>query len=147
MRCEMQKLAMATLGVLSMLALRQPAMASEPPELREFIDAHICIVVERLRMIRAAPREPEKKNRYLTVQPVDDVDVYAQCIFFENDTKAYCEAASGRFSGATEQSRRLRLAPGAHAALAALGFDTTTDAGNFRPEVPVPNEGAVRGIA
>ena len=52
---------------------------------------------------------------------------YVQCLFFDNDTKLLCEAASGYY----DRPNRSRLSDEALATLQLLGFDMDDSQGNF----------------
>ena len=132
------------LGVVSF-----PAEAADEGSLQAFLKAHHCVVMETLLRIRAveeAPRRPKSKNRYIILSLEADASNFAQCIFFENDTKAWCEAASGCYLTKPGEPRIVIHTPRTIQALAELGFDTTVAEGNFKLETDARTDQDIKSL-
>jgi hypothetical protein len=101
-----------------------------------FIGEHRCAVTERLERIHARGDRATSKDRFLAITTMwrGAPQAYVQCIFFENDTKMYCEASSGFYERKPEE-RRVAPVPGSITAIAALGFSTDPSEGNFSQEI------------
>ena len=126
------------------------AETADDDSLAAFLKAHECVVLETLHRIRAVeetPRKPKSKNRYIILVPEADASNFTQCIFFENDTKALCEAASGYYLTKPGEPRIVIHTPGSIAALAQLGFDTTVADGNFKLETGARTDPEVKSLA
>lgn len=92
-----------------------------------FFERFRCPIVERLERIKSTGDLAKPNDRFLTVGPKSRPDHYVQCIFFDNDTRLLCEAASGYY----ERPNRSQLLDEALAALQALGFGMDDSHGNF----------------
>jgi hypothetical protein len=60
-----------------------------------------------------------------------------QCIFHDNNTKLYCEAASGFYYDGPGEPRTFHHPTSAIAALGRLGFSTDDSGGNFNVDLDV----------
>jgi hypothetical protein len=114
-----------------MLAPASPAVAASAADLSAFLAAYRCDVVERLLMIHA--NQTSKDDRFLIIglQGAPE-ETYVQCLFNDDDSKIFCEAASGFYLQKAGEPRRSRVTPQALAALARLGFSTDDSKGNYR---------------
>ena len=120
----------------ALLLLTMASASGARADRAAFVDEHRCAVMERLERIHASSDRSTSKDRFLAITTLwrGRPQAYVQCIFFESDTKMYCEAASG-FYEQRPQERRLRPMPGSIAAIAALGFSTDPSEGNFSQEI------------
>lgn len=124
-----------------------PASATDESSLENFIKAHLCVVQEKLSQIRSSGDKSKPHNRYLIISPEYDPARYTQCIFFDNDTKAHCEAASGWWTDPSGKNRLLVLSVNEIDALAKLGFDTTLTEENYKLETDAANDAQVKSLA
>ena len=149
-RCTLKVFGLSTYLVATAMGLACSASASSPvdDDLRIFIDMHRCAIIERLEMIQMEPRVgPDPKNRYLIVSPVQHIGNYAQCIFFEDDSKMYCEAASGFFLTKPGQPNPTWLSPESRAAVVSLGYSLDDSKGNFAQKITLSTETSLSSIA
>ncbi len=115
--------------------------------LETLIAQHHCDIVERLDQIRNTKKRRDGKDRFLIVSPALRDDKFVQCIFFADDRKMLCEAASGYFLTKPGEPRRRATTPSGTAALASLGFSTDDSAGNFKREIESPDFAAHGQVA
>lgn len=95
-----------------------------------FVAKFRCAVTDRLITVRENGDPSVSTNRFVIVALADFPDRFAQCIYHDDDSKLYCEAASGYF--ARKGSRRpLEFGPEALVALESHGFSTDQSEGNF----------------
>ncbi|WP_244010070.1 TY-Chap domain-containing protein [Methylobacterium sp. J-068] len=99
-----------------------------------FIEAHRCAVVERLRSIHLRGPRSTSRDRFIAVRITAAEQSYVQCIFFDEDTKMHCEAASGAYGPRTE-ALRLERSPSSIPALHRLGFTQGDPNGNYAREI------------
>jgi hypothetical protein len=124
--------------VLAALVLAAAPAGAAPDPFGEFIAKYRCPVADRLERLFDAGDPTKDGDRYLVVSFSTRQQDYVQCLFHDNETMVYCEAASGFWFDKQGAPRTVRLAPGNIAALARLGFSTDDSAGNFKFDRPVP---------
>jgi hypothetical protein len=132
-------------AAIVMFARASPAAAASATDLTAFIAAYRCDVVERLRMIHA--NTTSKDDRFLIIGLQDTSEAYVQCLFNDDDSKIFCEAASGFYLQKEDQPRRFRMTPQALAALARLGFSTDASKGNYRRMIDLTGSSDFTAIA
>jgi hypothetical protein len=116
------------------LALLTPAAVSAQDDTATFHDLLVqyrCPVVDRLERIYAAGDPTSSRHRFLAITVPHSAQAYVQCIFHDNNTKLYCEAASGFYYDPPGAPRTFHQPTNAVAALGRLGFSTDDSAGNF----------------
>ena len=126
-----------------------PAIASDDGGLQSFIEAHRCVVLEtlyRIRSVEIKKRKPQSKNRFVILSPEAHISNFVQCIFFENDTKAICEAASGWYLSKPGEPRETMHTPDTIDALAKIGFDTGVAEGNFNLQTAARTDADVQSL-
>lgn len=96
--------------------------------LQDFLATYRCGVVEALESIHTRGDRSTQTDRFAVLQSDTTREHYVQCIFTDNDTAMYCEAASGY---QTPKETRFQLAPERMAVLKRLGFATDVPEGNF----------------
>ncbi|KQO61695.1 hypothetical protein [Methylobacterium sp. Leaf88] len=99
-----------------------------------FVAAHRCEVVARLSSIHLHGPRSTSRDRFLTVSIVRTDQRYVQCIFFDEDTRMGCEAASGGCAQGPEASGDV-LPDSAKAALHRLGFVQFRRNENYEREI------------
>lgn len=137
---------MPRLGVLVLLAaVLAPlphafAAGHTDPALETLRQRHFCEILGYLSAIRSQPMTP--RDRYLVVE-VAERPGYVQCLFFDNDRKILCEAASGAYDK-----------PGSHyvaadklATLARLGFSLDGAKGNYQQRRAIRSGASLPKIA
>lgn len=118
------------LWAIGIIAIGSGQCVAAEDSFREFRAAYACDVVERLKLIHATGDPTDPLNRYLVISasPRD----YVQCILYNGNSRARCEASSGFWTTKRGYERTVYRTPRTIAALARLGFDTDDSAGNFR---------------
>lgn len=124
-----------SLGYVLLLIGSVSSAASEDLDRLIFIENNRCDIVERLRSIHERGPRSTSQDRFLIAAPFGAPEHYVQCIFFDDDTKMFCEAASGRY-GITGD---LLDAPSSDAttALKTLGFALEEPHRNFTREIEI----------
>lgn len=120
------------LGLAALLLLLSSLSGADSGERdrKAFIEYNRCAIVERLHSIHERGPRSTSTGRFLAANPYGAPDRYVQCLFFDDDTRMFCEAASGRYGGIDHL-----LDASAIAALKALGFSLDDPNGNFAREV------------
>ena len=72
---------------------------------------------------------------------------YVQCIFFDQDRQAHCEAASGFYSSKPGEPPRWAPNAAAVTALGKLGFDTSVKDGNYPAKFAATGSAGMTAIA
>jgi hypothetical protein len=96
--------------------------------LRDFLATYRCAVVVRLERMHARGDRSTQTERFIILESRRARQHYVQCIFTENDTEMFCEAASGFYA---PEASRFQLTPQELVALKRLGFTTDGSMGNF----------------
>lgn len=94
--------------------------------------AYRCEIVRRLERIYSTGNPASDYDRFIAVTVPNRAQAYVQCLFHDNNTKIYCEAASGFWAGGKGKPRTFYQPPETVAALARLGFDSDDSAGNYK---------------
>ena len=108
--------------------------ASDGRDRAAFIEAHRRAVVTQLNSIHLRGPRSTSRDRFLAVSVVRADQRYVQCIFFDGDTKMYCEASSGAYAQAPDATDHL-LSASSKAALHRLGFVQTSPKQNYEREI------------
>lgn len=119
----------AFIFALVITILMSPSVRAD--SLHDLLVVYRCEVVNRLEQIYLTGNPASHRNRYLAISVPRRIQAYVQCIFHDNNTKIYCEAASGFWYSKKGEPRTFRQTPEAIDALAGLGFDIDDSAGNF----------------
>lgn len=123
----------------AVLVMPLGAAAQEPDTYRELLIQYRCPVVDRLEQVYAAGDPASSRHRFLAIEVPDVIQGYVQCIFHDNNTKLYCEAASGFYYDGPGEPRIFHHSARTIAALGRLGFSTDDAAGNFNVDLDVPD--------
>jgi hypothetical protein len=123
----------AALGLIAALMVSQAAAARD--SFHDLLSVYRCEVVHRLEQIYATGDPASDRDRFIAVTVPGHPHGYVQCIFHDNQTALYCEAASGYWYDKEGSPRTFRQSPEAVAALARLGFDTDDSKGNFKTDI------------
>jgi hypothetical protein len=107
--------------------------------LRELLVQYRCPVVDRLEQVYEAGDPASSRHRFLAVTVPHAAQAYVQCMFHDNNSKLYCEAASGFYYDAPGAPRTFHQPTYVIAALGRLGFSTADSAGNFKIDLDVAN--------
>ncbi len=67
-------------------------------DLQNFLSTYRCAVVERLERMHARGDRSVQWDRFLILASRQAPEHYVQCIFTDNDTEMFCEAASGFYA-------------------------------------------------
>ena len=119
------------------LLMPRCAAAQELPTYHDLLVQYRCPVVDRLEQIYAAGDPASSLHRFLVIEVPHVMQAYVQCKFHDNNTKLYCEAASGFYYDGPGAPRTFHHPPSAVAALGRLGFSTDDTAGNFNVDLDV----------
>jgi len=125
----------ALIFVVAMLA-SQPAQADS---YRDLLIAYRCEVVNRLEQIYQTGDRTKDRDRFIAITVPNHPHGYVQCIFHDNETTLYCEAASGYWYDKPDTPRKFHQSPQTLAALERLGFDMDDSKGNFSRDLVVPD--------
>lgn len=96
-----------------------------------------CEVVNRLEQIYRTGDPSKDRDRFIAITVLPHPHGYVQCIFHDNQTALYCEAASGWWFDKEGEPRTFHQPAAAVAALARMGFDTDDSQGNFKIDLPI----------
>ena len=124
-------------ALLSVLLLAAPAAAQEPDTYHDLLVQYRCPVVDRLEQIYGTGDPTKSRDRFLAITVPHATQAYVQCMFHENNTKLYCEAASGYYFDGPGAPRTFHHPARVIAALGRLGFSTDDSAGNFNVDLDV----------
>ena len=127
----------AGLALMSVWHIAGPTSAGATA-LGDFQDLHRCAILERLDQIHASKGQRDGKDRHLIVSKFGSLDRFVQCIFFDDDKRMLCEAASGFYLTRPGQPRRRLVSARALDEIAKLGFSTDDSQGNYSREVETP---------
>lgn len=117
-----------------------PTIAEEAATtFRELLIEYRCPVVDRLEQIYGKGDPTSSHDRFLAITVPHAMQAYVQCIFHDNNTKLYCEAASGYYYDGEGAPRTFHHPAEVIEALASLGFSTDDSAGNFNIDLDVPD--------
>jgi hypothetical protein len=121
------------------VALGAPIVAAAQPAdtFHDLLVQYRCPVVDRLEQVYAAGDPASSRHRFLAITVPHAMQAYVQCIFHDNNTKLYCEAASGFYYDGPGEPRTFHHPAAAIAALGRLGFSTDDSAGNFNVDLDV----------
>jgi hypothetical protein len=131
---------MRLLIVLTALVLLTRAAARAEDAATTFHDLLVqyrCPVVDRLERVYEAGDPASSHDRFIAITVPHVAQAYVQCMFHNNNTKLYCEAASGYYYDAPGAPRTFRQPANAIAALGRLGFSADDSAGNFNIDLDV----------
>lgn len=103
---------------------------------RDLLINYRCEVVNRLEQIYRTGDPSKEKNRFIAISVPGHAQGYVQCIFHDNRTALYCEAASGYWFDKKGEPRTFHQPVATVAALARMGFDTDDSKGNFKIDLP-----------
>jgi hypothetical protein len=117
-------------GSVVCVCLLSIAPALRAGERESFIERHLCDLAGRLARIEEGYRAGEA-NPFLILSIAGRGQSYVQCIFVDPEGALFCEASSGSLGPPEGAEGHMRLAPGAVAVLAVLGFETDETDGNF----------------
>ena len=123
--------------VASLVASVLACQAAAAESFHDLLVVYRCEVVQRLERIYATGNPANDRDRFIAVTVPGHPHGYVQCIFHDNQTGLYCEAASGFWYDKPGTPRTFHQPPAAIAALARLGFDTDDSKGNFKIDFPV----------
>ncbi len=119
------------------LAMPIGAAAQQPDTFHDLLVEYRCPVVDRLEQVYTAGDPASSRHRFLAIEVPHATQAYVQCMFHDNNTKLYCEAASGFYYDAPGAPRTFHHPGRAIAALGRLGFSTDDSAGNFNIDLDV----------
>jgi hypothetical protein len=108
------------------------ALADDQTDLSDFLSTYRCAVLGRLQTMYRNTNAALDAHRFIVVAREDAVQSYVQCIFIDHATRMLCEASSGYYLTLPTEPRSMMLPNTAKIELAALGFDTTEEQGNFK---------------
>jgi hypothetical protein len=117
-------------AVLIFSLFSSPTAAAD--SFRDLLVSYRCEVVKRLERIYRTGDLSSDRDRFIAVTVPSHPHGYGQCIFHDNATGLYCEAASGYWYGKADAPRTFRQPAATVAALERLGFDTDDSQGNFK---------------
>jgi hypothetical protein len=116
-----------------------PILAAAQPAdtFHDLLVQYRCPVVDRLEQVYAAGDPASSRHRFLAITVPHAMQAYVQCTFHDNNTKLYCEAASGFYYDGPGEPRTFHHPARVIAALGRLGFSTDDSAGNFNADLDV----------
>lgn len=114
----------------TVLATPLSVAAQDADTYHDLLVQYRCPVVDRLEQIYVGGGAGSH-DRFLAIAVPHTNQAYVQCIFHDNNRKAYCEAASGFYDSAAGAPRTFHQPANVIAALGRLGFSTDDSAGNF----------------
>lgn len=107
------------------------AAAQEAGTYHDLLVEYRCPVVDRLEQVYSAGDPASSRHRFLAIEVPHAMQAYVQCMFHDNNTQLYCEAASGYYYDGPGEQRTFHHPASVIAALGRLGFSTDDSAGNF----------------
>ena len=123
--------------LLMILLVAGTAAAQEPSTYHDLLVEYRCPAVDRLEQVYGAGDPASSRHRFLAIQVPHAMQAYVQCMFHENSTKLYCEAASGYYYDGPGAARTFHHPARVIAALGRLGFSTDDSTGNFNVDLDV----------
>lgn len=137
MKFSSARTAFATLAIV----LCAPPAFSAADNAKNFDIRHHCRVIALMRELV----QRKGRDRYVIVEwPRVDATApggYVQCLFEDDNSAVLCEAASPYYQ------KELKLSESGRKALAAAGFATEVEKGNFRREIKVVNAETLDRVA
>lgn len=109
--------------------------------------AYRCEVVRRLERIYTTGDPASQRNRFIAITMSNNRGNYVQCMFHDNNSGVYCEAASGYWQTKEGAVRTAYQPPATIRAFAQLGFDTDDAKGNFNVDRDVGKPADFNAIA
>jgi hypothetical protein len=145
LRASYIRMACRAWAILISVAAGSVASAQAMSGFERFIELYRCPVRERLELIHADKTHPG--DRFFVLMLAGQPERYVQCLFFDEDRKVLCEAASGFYAHLPGKPNI--FGPNSHgiAALAQLGFSTDGSSGNYQIELETTKPGALKHIA
>jgi type III secretion system-like peptide-binding chaperone len=122
-------------GVFLLVAMSAGQAAAD--SFRDLLINYRCEVVNRLEQIYRTGDPSSDRRRFLSISVPGHPQGYVQCIFHDNQTALYCEAASGYWFDKKGEPRTFHQPAATVAALARMGFDTDDTQGNFKIDLPL----------
>ncbi len=117
--------------ILAALIMPLPVAAQDAGTYHDLLVQYRCPVVDRLEQIYVSGNPASSHGRFLAITVPHATQAYVQCLFHDNNRKAYCEAASGFYYDGAGAARTFHQSANVIAALGRLGFSTDDSAGNF----------------
>jgi len=133
--------------VLMTVSPLMPVRAAGDMDLATFLVVYRCDVIARIQDLYRDHDPAMAQHRWLSIERDGADQAYVQCMFDDDARQMWCEAASGYYFTKPDQPRKLWLSLPAKVSLAALGFDTSIENGNYPRYIPTLNAADLNAAA